>query len=406
MYALEKSVKALFVIAAALSLLLVSGAVWSINPLRDAALMDPVSGFHLQAPLSFLLLAPLFNVLDLLTSLSTTQHAAMILLPLLVVLIYTVATGLSHSSPLQLLWIVTKRLVITFIVILVFYAMAMFMPRPMIGLAAEDKDIVLVDFHSHTDYSHDANKWFTAEHNRSWHEGAGFHAVFVTDHKSYQGIKEGKAANAPVAGNGVQLLDAIEAYHKDRHVLALCATETTAAEDTYEWKPLTGGEAPCEPLLVQALPGPVADSAENYKAREIRAIELHDGAPLALEEIKNRATLVAKAREVNIAMVSGSDNHGWAYAAMGWSALRIPGWQQMNADQLALAITNEIRSKGFHAVQVVERNMLLPAASIAEHFIMPLKQVWRMFQWMSFTERLSWFAWLSIILFIIYRRKI
>ncbi len=401
---MEKSLKPLYLIGGAASLVLLLSFIWDSAPLRDAALMQPVDNFFLQAGWGYLLLAPWMNILDLLTSLSTTQHAAMILTMLLLPILITLVRSWSEKTKLQLLIQTIKTAVISLVCIVIIYAIALFVPRPMTALIAADKDIVLVDFHSHTNYSHDANRFFGSEANRWWHEQAGFHAAFVTDHKSYQGIIEGKRNNPAQAKGGVLLLDAIEAYHQTGHILALCATENNARDDTYEWAPISEAISPCEPLLVQALPAPVADAVSVFKQRRIEAIELHDGAPLGLQEIKHRSQLLEKARQADLALVSGSDNHGWAYAANGWSALRIPGWQEMDADALALAITQLIREKRFHAVQVVERNMLLPAEHPLQHAAMPVQLLWHMFQTISLSERLSWFLWLSGLVFLTRKR--
>jgi hypothetical protein len=104
-------------------------------------------------------------------------------------------------------------------------------------------------------------------------------------------------------------------------------------------------------------------------------------------------------------MVSGSDNHGWAYAANGWSILNIKGWQQMNADQLQLAISKEIREKGFDSVRVIERNMLLPANTIFEHITMPFRLLWRMLQTLSWQERISWVVWIWLFYLILIKMR-
>ncbi len=401
---MEKSLKVSLLLAVVTSLLVIGGQLWAVSPLRDAALMAPVSGFALEVSWSYLLFAPLFNLLDLMTSFSVTQHIAWIVTLLLLPLLLVMAKGRAELTVVKMVWKWLVTLLLSLLLIIMLYTLAMLMPRPMSALIAADAEIVLVDFHSHTNYSHDANKFYDAEDNRWWHEHAGFNAAFITDHKSYSGIKEAKLRNSSRARDGVLLLDGIEAYHQTGHVMALCATERNADEHSYEWRPVAGVQSACPPLLVQALPGPIEDSAAIFKQRRISAIELHDGAPLGLEEIKFRSALLRKAEETNIALVSGSDNHGWAYAAIAWSALRISNWQEMNADELAIAITTLIRNRGFAAVQVIERNMLLPASTVTEHLTMPVRLVWHMFRTISLAEALSWLVW-SWLLYFVFRKR-
>jgi len=263
-----------------------------------------------------------------------------------------------------------------------------------------------VDLHSHTNYSWDANSWFTAEKNRLWHEKSGFDAAFITDHKSFKGAEEGMQHNPNIAKDGVLLLMGIEAaYHDTAHVMALCATRLNAKEASFNWAPLAV-QSKCEPLLVQATPGPVQDLAKTHAAGQgVLAIEIHDAAPTGLEEIRHRQALIEKAKQLDIAVVYGSDNHGWAFASSGWSLLLIADWQTMHAEQLALAITDKMRADGFAAVQVIERNMLPSATSFLAHITMPVQLAWRMLLTISDVERLSWLAWAWLIVVLLLRKQ-
>ncbi len=389
---MEKSIslRALWLIAIAVLL----SAWFSVLPLRDAATMLPVSDFKLVVSPAYIVFAPWLNILDMMTTLSLSQHVAW-MLAVWVLAVLLVWRWLQTHVCWHAIWRLLAALCFGFVWVVALYAIAMLMPRPMSALQVPDKNMLVVDFHSHTDASHDANKWFNAEDNRWWHEHAGFHAAFVTDHSTFLGIQAGKQKNAKRAGDGVQLLDGVEVFHDGGHVLALCATELIQQKNSYIWK--QHKPQPCATLLVQALPAPLSDSLKTFQTRHIEAIEVHDGAPIGLELIKVRQQLLKKAKALDIALVSGSDNHGWAYAASGWSVLRISGWQAMNAKQLAFAITQHIRKSGFTAIQVVERNMLLPASSIWEHITMPVRLLWHIWQTISWAERLSWLVWLLFI---------
>lgn len=390
---MEKSLKSLVFILT-ITLLLVVSAIWSELPLRDAVSMQPLGNFTLYFDMYYLLLAPWLNILDLMTSLSLTQHMAWILSLWLLGIYISFKFFRCYKPKLHQFWVALIALLLGFAAMLSIYAVVMLVPRPMAMLVVPEQDMLVVDFHSHTDASHDANKSFDAEDNRWWHEYAGFDAVFVTDHSTFEGVEVGKANNANQAKDGVQLMDGVEVFHKGGHILALCAKYIVQKNGEYLWQ--KHGDEPCVPLLVQALPAPMSDSDTRFRERDIQAIEINDGAPLGLEEIKHREYLKNTAKRLNIAVVSGSDNHGWAYTAVGWSVLRIQGWKTMDANQLALAITDKIRKQGFSAVQVVERNTLLPATTMLGHIMMPFKLVWHMFQTLSWAERLSWLAWLFL----------
>ena len=81
------------------------------------------------------------------------------------------------------------------IVAAVLYACAAALPRPMAKIAVADPNVVVVDFHSHTNFSGDARKGFTPEENRAWHRGAGFNVAYVSDHRSFGGAESGLHGN-------------------------------------------------------------------------------------------------------------------------------------------------------------------------------------------------------------------
>ena len=70
--------------------------------------------------------------------------------------------------------------------LLCFVVVGLVWHRPMLSLAGTHPDDAVVDFHSHTNVSHDVrDTWmrgFGREANRRWHARAGFDAGFVTDH--------------------------------------------------------------------------------------------------------------------------------------------------------------------------------------------------------------------------------
>jgi hypothetical protein len=70
----------------------------------------------------------------------------------------------------------------------------MIMPRPMAGLEATT-DIIVVDFHAHTKFSHDGRPDWKPEDVRAWHRAAGFDVAYVTDHRTFEGARDAWANN-------------------------------------------------------------------------------------------------------------------------------------------------------------------------------------------------------------------
>ena len=86
------------------------------------------------------------------------------------------------------------------------------------------------------------------------------------------------------------------------------------------------------------------------------AIEIVDGSPRGLAQTRReRARIVHLADSLNLALVTGSDNHGCGRAAPGWTLLRIPGWRGMGTDSLSRRIEQILRDGRKDATRVAER---------------------------------------------------
>ena len=219
-----------------------------------------------------------------------------------------------------------------------------------------------------------------------------------------EGAELGIADNPPVAGQGEMILQAIEAGWHGEHVNILGANRfykgvTTADlrdvdDQALRLASLLPGR---EPIVIQTFPGRL-DSlplAKGPQTAGIRAIELIDGAPRGIDQTRIlRSRIVHLADSANLAMVAGSDNHGWGYAAPGWTLLIVPGWRGMKTDSLAASIEQSLRG-GREATRVAERRIpgeLNGGNALELTLTLPIV-VWGMFTTLSVDERIIWLVW-------------
>jgi hypothetical protein len=98
------------------------------------------------------------------------------------------------------------------------------------------------------------------------------------------------------------------------------------------------------------------------------------------------------ADSLDLAVVAGSDNHGWGRTAAAWTLLTIPGWRRATPSALSGLIAAAIRRRGRHAARVVER----PRARLSRPASLALTApvvAWTMLEGLRWPERLSWLAW-------------
>jgi hypothetical protein len=386
-------------------LVLVLGSAPFARPaIQDAATFGAIPDVSLRRPPAYVLLAPVSDLLDLLTLLSVRQHVALLVTLLLGYVAWWVVRGrrlLASATPRRRAAQVAARVGLALLALLSVYAAGVLMPRPMAALDAPPA-LLVVDFHAHTRYSHDGRPDWTPEDLRAWHRDGGFGAAYVTDHRTFEGAQGGWANNPPLAGEGVTLLPAIEVVWRGEHVNVLDAERMyrglldPALRDIDESNlELVSTIAGSEPVLVETIPGDLSKMipATGPGTAGVRAIELVDGAPRGLSQSRrDRLRILTLADSLNLTLVAGSDHHGWGHTVAGWTLMYLPGWRGVPPTRLATVIPTVIRQGGSRATKVAERYVAETEHGIALPFTAPLV-VWGMMRTLSGDERVAWIAW-------------
>ncbi|HEY4306169.1 MAG TPA: hypothetical protein VGM82_16980 [Gemmatimonadaceae bacterium] len=384
----------------ALTLLLLITAALAVDPIRDAVTGAPVDETRLSAPASYFLMAPFSSVFDTLTLLGVGQHIALLLWVIGVFVVVRVWLAQHRETTVKT---EVKSAGLLLLGIFVVYAAATMLPRPMAQLLSSDSEVIIVDFHSHTKYSHDGRFDWNEDDVRSWYRGAGFNAAYITDHRTFEGAERGIAANSGQAGENVVLLQGIEAFYKGEHVNVLSAgrrfrglLNDSLKDVDAEALRMASIIPAASPTMIETIPGKldaVRTIASTDTSAGVNAIEVVDGAPRGLSQSRrDRDRIVHLADSLNLALVTGSDNHGWGFAAAGWTLLRIPGWRGMRTDSLSNRIEQVVHFGRRRASRVAER-VVAGSGFFQLAFAAPVI-AWRMFTTLSSDERVAWIIWI------------
>lgn len=353
----------------------------------------------LVRPVAYVVLAPVCDILDALTLLSVEQTLALIASLALVYATWrTVRRGRGGSLIRRIAREVACALVALMLLVGV-YAVGVLAPRPMAALRLDDADLIAVDFHSHTDASHDGRASFTPRRNRAWHAAAGFDAAYITDHKSLAGAEAAARANPRRAGDGTVLLSGLEYVRAHNHVNALGVT----TQDFASPAAIAHGDGPApvaptdtEPVLIQTIPDQLdrTDAPSPNGRNGVLAIELSDGSPRGIGQAqRDRARILRMADSLDLAVVAGSDNHGWGRTAVAWSVLRIPGWRKLTPAALGAAIEQTVRTERRSASRVILRRSPDAGRSpLALAATLPAV-AGTMLVTLSPAERVAWLVW-------------
>lgn len=420
--------KAIHAVLSAAALVLLVGLV-PMSPLQDAATGATVDVLVTTQPVMWVVFAPLFGVWDTLSLLTLSQHYA--------VLVTFVALYLSWrtrarkrlrveavgSAPVtwtrmgRAMLREVGRAIVALLMLLAFYAAGMLLPRPMTGVDVRDQDLVAIDFHSHTQYSHDGWSLFTPQRNRAWHEAGGFDVAYVTDHYTWRGYDEAAVDNPDTAGERTVLLEGAEIRiyrrptnilgSRERYVFALDDDSVFMSPDSIaaRYDP-ESGELP--PTLFYTMPGNlirVVPFSEAVPSGMI-GIEINDGSPRGLEQVKGeRAEILALADSMDLALIGAANLHGWGRTVASWSLMRIPDWQSMPPEAVGRRIEELLHQERRDAVQVVERRIPYHGGSpVLVAMTLPWVGVAHL-RMMSWPERFSWIVWILLVSRIVTRRR-
>ena len=368
-------------------------------PLRDLVTDGPAVSAELSRPTSYVVFAPASNLLDALTLLSLPQHLAVGATVIGMFAVWRIKrarrAGRNHGDARRSGWRAEVRAALLGLgaVVAVYGAMAA-APRPMAGLRLDDTSLVAVDFHSHTDASHDARPGFTADENRSWHRAAGYGAAYISDHHSFRGVDVALATNPAMAGDTTMLLPALEATYQDQHVIVLGSAHDAGTAPVRQWVEdrATVGE---DAGLILTIPSTIAhfEHPGAQTPARVLGIEISDGGPQGLAAgDRKRATILVLADRLDAALVTGSDNHGWGRTAAAWSVMTLPGWRGMSADSLDARIRDVLERDGRRGVRPIGRTRAVGNNVPAVLATVPVA-AWTMLRTLSWPERLSWIAW-------------
>ncbi len=383
---ISRSNRGLPVLVVGLTLSLALARVWEVPPLSDPVGAPLPEGLHLVLPWPYLLAAPLFDLWDGVSMLSMRRLGGFLTGLLLLFVLWRVLRGLARkgtSIGRELL-----ALGLSLAALAAFIAAGLLWHRPMAALAGTAPDQVVVDFHTHTQRSHDvagtAMSDYDVASNLRWHRRAGFDAAFITDHNTVGPLARGEGLAIGCPG--------IEVSAWRAHVVLL---GNTVPVDRSRYNRdlasllelLRSSETEYGALSVASIPEYVRnhwDRLDTLVAAGLDGFEVVNASPKANEITRaQRDTVIALARRTDRFVVGVSDHHGWGATSMVWNLVEVPGWRAAR-EGVCAAILRKM-GDGFGSVQIVERHRLRPDDAWPL-ILTPLGVLWETWRSMGWPE--------------------
>jgi hypothetical protein len=375
------------------------------DPVVDGVTGETVSDVGLTLTPGYLLFAPIGAVYDHLSLLTDRQHIAVLLSLILLYVGTRIGLRLSQGPSSASLVRATLREVglgaAAFVGLLAFYAYGVLGPRPMAALRAYDPNLVIVDFHSHTEMSHDGRPGLSIDDRRAWHDAAGFDLAYVTDHTTVEtghaileAAKAALADNPERAGERISLLPGREVRYENQHVIVLGELDPTAGiPESEPW-----------PVVIQTIPNNLTRVPVGGPDGRggVQGIELVDADPRAFRQsTEERELIFALVDSLDLAVIAASNHHGWGRAAAAWNLVAVPGWQELAPAEVGRRIEALILRDRFEANRIVERPRLASAlpgdgqARVAWMAVTALPRfVWHVLTSLTLAERVAWLGWI------------
>lgn len=364
----------------------------------------PAAGVEIRIPLLHIILEPLAGPLIFFSRADAP-------LPLWlwslgwIVLIYLVRQWLVQASQKQITWrraaapglrLGLAGLPFILMVAVALLLLVIFIPFPAITIDPMDEELVLVNLHSHTWYSHDG--LVSPSRLLQWHRRNGFDAFFLTEHNHHGRTLELAAAQARGELPACPLLLIGQEYSGSNHLLLLGLTRDFNSKDYSDQAAVDSAHAQGGAVVLPHWFSPQRNTRPlpDYIAMGIDGLEIvNQGEGLYYDGSSLQQLRLAAANQ-GLLLTGDADYHGYGPACLVWNALRIPGWRQMERAEAGQAIIEVLRRRDQRRLQVlIYRDRAAIPAGL--QWLSPWITVLDYFRSLRWVQRLAWLGWIVVM---------
>ncbi|HPG41740.1 MAG TPA: hypothetical protein PLP19_20800 [bacterium] len=289
-------------------------------------------------------------------------------------------------------WLVSLPDILT-ITIAIIVALVFF-PWPENTINNHNPDQVLVNFHSHTWYSHDGLA--SPQRVMQWHKRNGYQAFFLTEHNHHANTLElvERQRRAELAAEPLLLCG--QEYSGSNHILLLGLTRDFITKDMPDSTAMDSAQAHNGVAVIAHWFADKRRPASYYIENGAQGFEIANQAEGIRVEDEDFHAMVDPSRERNLLMLGGADYHGYGSVAYTWNALHIPGWRQMDTESRRAAIMDILRQRD-HAkitVLVYKDRESFPRRLV---WLSPVFTLGGYLRSLSPIQAASWFLWMTLV---------
>ncbi|MEA1876088.1 MAG: hypothetical protein U9N86_04430 [Bacteroidota bacterium] len=282
-------------------------------------------------------------------------------------------------------------------VVIVWFGVLVFiiaMSLPANTISNDRENAVLINTHSHTEYSHDGI--ISQEGLQLWHGKHNFDAFFITDHNHHektmelvQAQRDGKMSPEPLIMIG-------EEFSGSNHMTMLGLKRNFITQGLSDQQVIDSTHDDNGVVIVAHWFDGERESIPFFIDLNVDGFEIANQGPESIYDRRIFDNIVDACTTNGLIMNGATDYHGYGSTCFVWNALDIPGWHDMEMDQKEEAILDVLRQKDMSKIKVLIYNDR-KAFKRELVFFSPVVSVISYFRTLNFFQVLSWLIWMIII---------
>jgi len=357
----------------------------------DALSSEPVPGFGIHISAWRILFEPFTG--PLLFYLRADQPLLEFAILFLWIIVFSLLAKLLRSFRNGvLLWLKSLPLIVATWLGLLW--LIIYMPLPANTIVNHNEDTILINTHSHTEYSHDGI--ISTKRLQHWHKKNGFDAFFITDHNHHQHTMEAVRAQDQGTLPQEPLMIIGEEFSGSNHMTLLGLKRNFITRGLSDQQVIDSTHEDQGVVIVAHWFDGERESIPFFLDMGVDGFEIaNQGSGLKYEpRIFNAITEACTSN--GLIMTGVVDYHGYGSSCFAWNALEIPGWHQMDPAQKREAIMQVLRSRDMSRIRVLlyhDRNVF----DRSRVLLSPLYTFVSYFRTLKVLQLLSWFLWLILL---------
>jgi len=276
-----------------------------------------------------------------------------------------------------------------------------YLPLPANTIINQTEDSILLNTHSHTEYSHDGI--ISTKRLQQWHKRNGFDAFFITDHNHHKHTMDAVRAQDQGTFPEKPLMIIGEEFSGSNHMTLLGLKRNFITRGLSDQQVIDSTHEDQGVVIVAHWFDAERENIPFFLDMGVDGFEIANQASGLKYEQRIFNAITEACISNNLIMNGVVDYHGYGSSCFAWNALEIPGWHQMDPAHKREAIMQILRSRDmsrirvllYHDRKVFDRSRVL---------LSPLYSFVNYFRTLNILQLLSWILWL--ILLVILRSRL